>query len=168
MGIILLAHTHPEHMIGDTTLDGGYGTGVSLSVEDAANLRKAGKWARFVGIVGMVFTALGLIFVVGFSSTMMAMAGLDDFGGGAGAGIFFIIFYGAMLAFGFYMVYLLYKFGAKAMEAVDANSSVATSESLFSLARFFKIYGVLMAIYIGFVLLGLIFAVIGGAFAALG
>ncbi len=154
-------------MIGDTTLDGGYSTGLSLSPQDTANLRKAGKWGRFLGIISMVFLGLIILAFIGFGGTMVAMMSGGQFGGG-GAATGLIVFYVALFAFSFYLVYLLYKFGAEAVIAVDNNDSVAMTKSLASLGRMLKIYGIITVIYFGIMGLGLLFAAIGGGLAAFG
>ena len=148
-------------MIGDSTLDGGYSTGLSLSSEDTANLRKAGKWGRFLGIISMVFLGLIILAFIGFGGTMVAMMSGGQFGGGGGAATGLIVFYVALFAFSFYLVYLLYKFGAEAVIAVDNHDSVAMTKSLASLGRMLKIYGILTVIYFGMMALGLLFAAIG-------
>ena len=155
-------------MIGDATLDGGYGTGLNLSSEDTANLRKAGKWGRFLGIISMVFLGLIILAFIGFGSTMVAMMSGGQFGGGGGAATGLIVFYVALFAFSFYLVYLLYKFGAEAVTAVDNHDSVAMTKSLASLGRMLKIYGIITVIYFGMMGLGLLFAAIGGGMAAFG
>ena len=154
-------------MIADTTLDSGYGGGLSLSTEDTANLRKAGKWGRFLGVVSMVFLGLAILAFIGFGATMLATMGLNEQAGiPAGATTFLIIFYVAVFVFSFYMVYLLYKFGTAAIEAVDRHDQLAMTKSFASLGRMLKIYGIITVIYLGFMALSLVLALIGGGFAA--
>ena len=141
-------------------LDSSYGNGPSLSSADSANLRKAGKWARFIAIFTMA--ALGLFFVgllIG-GTAMLASMGLGDAGP---AGFIIIVFYGLMIAFAIYMMYLQYQFGNSAMQAVDRNDGAAMSQSLAALGRYYKIYGVLMAIYLVLVGIVLVFGLLGGA-----
>lgn len=150
------------------TLDGGLGGGaaLALSTEDTANLRKAGKWARFIGIVTMVIVGLSLLFIIFAGSSFMALAGLGDVPGGASFGVFFVIIYGLILALGLYLAYLLFNFGKKAVTAVDQGSQIAMTESFGSLAKLYQIYGILMLIYVGFLALGVVGGIIGGAAAA--
>ncbi|MGB3801997.1 MAG: hypothetical protein WA952_19410 [Lewinella sp.] len=148
------------------TLDDNYGNGTSLSSNDTANLRKAGKWARFIAIFSMV--ALGLVLlgmIIGGSSMLVAM-GIGD-GGGAGV-IGVLVLYGVFILFALYMTFLQYKFGSRAMQAVDTQDSAAMSESIGALSRYYKIYGVIMLVYLALMAIGIIFAIIGGAFAAFG
>ena len=162
-------------MIGDTTtLDTGYGAnGLTLTTEATANLRKAGKWGRFIGIVYMCLIAAFILFFIVGGSTFFAMMGLGGPAGGGdglGAGVFgfFLVIYGLVFAFTFYLMYLLYQFGNKAMAAVDSNDSAALVSSLGSLGRLCKITGILIIIYLAFMGLGLIFGLVGGGLAAFG
>ena len=155
-------------MIGTTTLDDGYGSGLSLTPTDAANLRKAGKWGRFLGIVSMVFIGLAILAFIGFGGTMLAMMTGGQIGGAGGAATAMVVFYVAAFGFGFYLVYLLYKFGAEAITAVDHGDGAAMTRSLASLGRMLKIYGIVTVIYFAFLGIGLLLALIGGGAAFLG
>ncbi|WP_116108544.1 hypothetical protein [Lewinella sp. IMCC34191] len=148
------------------TLDDNYGSGASLSTQDAANLRKAGKWARFIAIFSMAALGLVLLGMIVGGSTLLVSMGLGD---GAGAGMMVaFVFYGAFILFALYMLYLQYKFGSQAMQAVDNHDGAAMSESLAALSRYYKIYGIIMLVYLALMTIGIVFAVIGGAFAAFG
>lgn len=156
-------------MVADsTTLDDGYSAGISLSSLDAANLRKAGKWARFVGIVYLVFTGLGILsFIFTGGSTLAMMTANDTIGLGAFI-IPFIILYVLILGFTLYLVYLMYKFGSQAVEAVDNGNQPAMTQSFSALGRLYKILGILTVIYLVFMALIFVGAFLGGAAAFLG
>ena len=141
-------------------LDSSYGNGPALSSADTANLRKAGKWARFIGIVAMVGIGIFLFFLFVSGGTMIASMGLGDAGG---LGVVVLVIYGALMLFSLYMMYLQYQFGTQAVQAVDRDDNGALSQSLAALSKYYKITGVLMAIYLGIMALGIVFAVIGGA-----
>lgn len=146
-----------------TPLDTGYGTAPELPPEGAANLRKAAKWGRFLGIVSMVIIGLFILFLLFFSGTFLTMSGLDGLGPGSGMVTFIFVFYGLIFLFGLYISYLLYDFGAKALTGVDTGDSLAVTQSLGSLARMFKIYGILTIIYLGFMALSVITLIATGA-----
>ncbi len=145
-------------MIGESTLDSGYGSSLALSTTSAANLRKAGKWARFIGIFGLVIMGLTVIGLLFFGGTLLS---LDSAGGGLGAGLM-LLFYLPFVALGVYLVYLQYNFGSKAMEAVDNQSPQSMEVALASLSRYYKISGILLMVYLVLMVLGLIGMVIGG------
>ena len=151
-------------MIGDTTLDGGYGSGLAVDNLAAANLRKAGKWARLIGIITMVSLSLGILFLLLFGGTFFAMA-LGTNSTAAGAGSFLsgvIFFYAVIFAILFYLTYLLYNFGAKAMVAVDRGDTVAMTDAFASLGRLLKIFGILTIINLLFTALGFLGVAAGG------
>ncbi|MCP9237004.1 hypothetical protein [Lewinella sp. JB7] len=151
-----------------STLDGDYSAELSLTRQDAANLRKAGKWGRFLGIVSMVFVGIFLILVVGFGGTMMTVFGL---GAPEGTGVMMTIvlaFYAGILLLLFYLSYLLYKFGAEAVTAVDHTDARAVAGSLAALARLFKLYGILTIVYLAFTGVSLLTMLAAGAEAFIG
>ena len=141
-------------------LDHSYGTGPSLSSADAANLRNAGKWARFIAIVAMVGIGIFLFTLIVGGSSMAASMGLGD---GAGIGLVVLLIYGALMVFSLYLMYLQYQFGNHAMQAVDRSDGSALSQSLAALGRYYKITGVIMAIYLVLLAVGILFAILGGA-----
>jgi hypothetical protein len=99
---------------------------------------------------------------------LAAMSGGQIGPGGGGAATFVIVIYVAILAFSFYLVYLLYKFGSEAVAAVDRGDGSAMTRSFASLGRMLKIYGIVMVVYLAIMGLGLIGALIGGGLAAFG
>ena len=146
-------------------LDADFATELNLSRQDAANLRKAGKWGRFLGIVSMVFIGITLLFVVFSGSTFLALAGMGD--GGVLVTVMLAVYAAAILLL-FYLSYLLYQFGSRAVIAVDNSDPASTSQSLASLARLFKIYGILTIVYLGFFAFAMAASVFAGAGAFLG
>ena len=151
-------------MIESTTLDDGYGSGLSVDAAAAANLRKAGKWARFIGIVTMVFIGIGIVSLIAFGGTFFALfLGGGDAGAGMGAIMTpFLLIYVLLLAFFLYLTYLLYRFGVKAMATVDHGDAAALQEAFGSLGRLLKIYGILMIISLVFNVIGILGVVAGG------
>ncbi len=153
----------------DDSLDNGYRNGPALPPEGAANLRKAGKWGRFMGIVSMAGLGLFILIFVAFGSTFMVMAGMGDMSGGMGGGMTVILgIYALLFAVMFYLAYLLYSFGTDAMQAVDQGNTQAMVSSFGSLGRLFKILGVLTLVQLAFYGIWMLFLVLGGAAALLG
>ncbi|MGB3801998.1 MAG: hypothetical protein WA952_19415 [Lewinella sp.] len=156
----------------DTTepLDDRYGSGASLPPEGSQNLRKAGKWGRFLGIVSMVGIGLGIVFIFLFGSTAMAMSGMGGETGNPFASVMLpiILFYGFFFAIMLYLSYLLYSFGSKAMVAVDQGDDLAMVSSFGSLGRLFKILGILTIIQLAFMAISVALFLFSGAAALLG
>ena len=147
----------------DSTLDSGYGSSLVIDPTAAANLRKAGKWARFVGIVSMVSIGLVVVLLVLFGGSFFALALGTQAGGAAGGMIMgMVVLYGIFFAIVFYLTYLLYDFGAKALATVDRGDTMAMAESFASLGRLLKIFGILTIIQLIFTGIGVLSMVAGG------
>lgn len=154
-------------------LDGGMADSFNaFDTETIGHLRTAGKWGKFISIVGMVLLGLFLLLLVlgggaGFIGLMLG-GGIEDGAGlaaGAGMTVLFVV-YGGMIAFSFYIYYLLYTFSINAIKVADDNDIAAARPAFKSLATVFKIVGILMAIYIGFMAIAVIGALLFGAAAA--
>ncbi|WP_420458813.1 hypothetical protein [Neolewinella sp.] len=139
-------------MIGDTTLDSGYGSGLMVDGPVAANLRNAGKWARFVGIALLIVIGLSLI---PFLFTGTAAFSDPAFGPIAAFATPFLIVVVAVTLFSLYLYYLVFDFGRKAMRAVDNNDQLAMQSSIASLSKLFSIIGILVVVYL--VIIGVVF-----------
>lgn len=146
----------------DNPLDSGYGEQLSLGPSELSSLRKAGKWGRFISIVGLVMIALGVIvmFIGGGASLFLGASG-----GFNGAGSFvamMLIIYGIMFGVTIYLNVLLLQFSNSALRAVDMGSTSAVGSAFNSLAKLFNIVGILLIIYLAFVALFMLLGV-GGA-----
>ncbi|PPK84601.1 hypothetical protein CLV84_3763 [Neolewinella xylanilytica] len=152
------------------TLDDQYGNGAALPPEGSTNLRKAGKWGRFLGIVYMVSIGIGIGFIILFGGTAMTLAGMGSETGNPFASFMLpmLLFYGLFFAIMLYLAYLLYSFGAKAMLAVDQGDQTAMTASFGSLGRLFKILGILTIIQLAFMALSIVLFLFSGAAALLG
>ncbi|MBB4079540.1 hypothetical protein GGR28_002165 [Lewinella aquimaris] len=155
-----------------STLDDGYGSELTLTRQDAANLRKAGKWGRFLGIVSMAFVGIFLLVAVLFGGTFLALVGatggMAPFNGGGVLLTITLAVYAAIFLLLFYLSYLLYKFGAEATVGIDHGNSRAVSDALGALARLFKLYGILTIAYLGFTALMFFATLAAGAEAFIG
>ncbi len=156
-------------------LDSGAVTSdLSLSLESVRHLRTAGKWGRFISIVGIVLIAIGLFFILlgaVFSGGMGIGSLLGDAGGmsaGFGAGLMAVYFliYAALLGVGLYMYILLYRFSTNAIRVADVGDQQAIAPAFAALAKMMTIGGVIFVIYLSFIGLFLIFGLIGGVASA--
>lgn len=136
-----------------------------LLLQDAQiYLREAGKWAKFLGILGYVLTAIILLAGVGVtfvgSSINTTSASVLPFGIGPFLGIMYII------AGIFYFVFsnYLYKFGKGAINGVEFQDAIQISVGLGKLKSLFKFWGILTIIMLAIYALALIGIVAGAAF----
>lgn len=152
----------------DSPLDNEYhGGGPLLPPEGRDSLRAAGKWGRFLGIVAMVTLGLTIAFLLVIGGTLLTFGG--EYSGDISAWMMpVVIIYGGLFALMLYLAYLLYRFGAKAMIAVDTDSTAALTSSFGSLARMLKIMGILTAIQLVFTGISLAFMLLSGASSIIG
>jgi Family of unknown function (DUF5362) len=122
-------------------------------------LSEAAKWAKFLGILGFIFSAL---YVLGglFAGSVMSAA-FRTFGGGAGfaGGAFVSIFYIGCAVLSFFPALYLYNFGAKMQIALRANDQDQLNLGFKNLKSNLRFVGILVIICLGFAVLGLILAI---------
>ncbi|NJB87066.1 hypothetical protein GGR26_002843 [Lewinella marina] len=150
-----------------TPLDREYGRGPELLPQGAANLRKAGKWGRFLGVLSMAGIGFFLVVMVLFGGTFMAVSGLGAATGGGGFMTGVLVIYALVFLFLFYLSYLLYQFGSEAVAAVDNGSPQSVTDAFGALARLFKLYGILAIFYLGSTVLAFLSMLFTGASAFL-
>lgn len=135
--------------------------------------REAGKWARFLSILGFIFIAIyviwGFVLMAGSAAAGSdpALSGMGGVGamaalGGTVLGVIVIIAAVVM----FFPTLYLYRFGSKAKLALDNNNTEYLTNSIENLKSYFKFFGILMIIYLVFMVIGIIIAVVGGIAAA--
>ena len=139
-----------------------------LTTDDKNYLDTAGKWARFLGIVGFVFTGfmlLGSIFLFTMGSTMgSAMAEVSPLysmsGFGAMMGFMYLLFVVPFFLISLYT----YRFGTNTKAALYATDTTKMTEAFKQLRNLFRFYGWLTAIILVIYALVFIFAIAGAAF----
>lgn len=148
-------------------LDEGMNEMLSLNATAIANLRTAGKWGKFLAIVGFIFIGLSIFgLLLGGGSMLFLLLSASGSGGAAGGfGTLILIFYGLIFLFVLYIYWQLYQFSINAVKAADSGSQVAMAESMKSLATIFRIAGILTTIFLGMYGL-MILAGVFGAFIA--
>jgi len=127
------------------------------------------KWARFLSIVGFVFSAM---IVLSAFSTGAFMAGIAASSpgnpllalGATGLTILYLLI--GLLQF--YPSFLLYKFSTAAMRAVLFADQEGLSVAMSKLKSFFKFWGILTIIFLVFYVLVIVVAVLGVAGMAAG
>jgi Family of unknown function (DUF5362) len=147
-------------------LDQGVNKGEEgLSSQDMGYLLTAGKWAKFLGIMGFIGTAF--IVLVAFSMFAMGSSleglsgGLYGSGFSAGLGLFYIV-----LAIPYFMISLfLFRFGTRTQEMqYESTAAMSLTEAFKNLKNYFQYSGILVVIMIVFFILMLVVGI--GAAAA--
>ena len=123
------------------------------------------KWTKFLSVVGFVLSAMMALFAfVGTQAyvDMMAAASPGNPILKIGAGGFTII-YLLVALLQFYPSFLLFKFSNAAMQAVLFADQASLSIAMAKLKSFFKFWGVLTMVFIGFYVFVILGAVIMSA-----
>jgi len=132
-------------------------------------LATAGKWATFLSIIG--FIVLGLMLLGSFAMFAMgsALSGLGGAGGpmasmmsGATIGIIYLV----IVVLCFFPTLYLFKFGAKAKQAVNNSNTAELTECIGNLKSYFKFVGIFTIITIVFYIVVFIAAMAIGIGAA--
>lgn len=134
-----------------------------------SNLAEAAKWAKFLGILGLIVLGLmflgGLFVMVAGSSMLSQSPELRALPfGGAVIGIIYII----MGIIYIYPTWAMYKFGTLIRAGVQNDNQAKFSEGVVYLKRFFKFVGILTLIIIGLYVLIFIAGVAGVGMGLLG
>jgi hypothetical protein len=128
-------------------------------------LATAGKWATFLSIVG--FIVLGLMFLGALAMFAMGSA-LDGMGGAASpmagmmsggiiGGIYLVI-----VILCFFPTLYLFRFGSKAKQAVNNNSTAELTECMGNLKSYFKFLGIFtIATMVFYIILFIVMIAVG-------
>ncbi|MCH5717641.1 DUF5362 family protein [Niabella hibiscisoli] len=125
------------------------------------NLDEAGKWSRFLGIVGFVILGIMLIFGLfagSLLSGLMAASGTPFASFGA---TFFTVYMIVVCAIAFYPTFMLYKFGSAVRASIRTSDAAGFNQSLLYLKRYFKFVGIFTIIILGLYALIFIFSALG-------
>ena len=136
-----------------------------LLISNAARvyLGETAKWAKFLAIVGFVFAGLMVIFGLFFGTIMGSLAAgeLDGMSGLGGTMGFFYVLVALIYAF---PCYYLYKFATGTKLALATNDTETLTDALENHKSVYKFYGILMIIVLAFYALGIVAALLFGAF----
>jgi hypothetical protein len=153
--------------------DAASNNGRGLSSLDKEFLNTAAYWARFLGIVGYVVTGFivlaALFFMFGMSSFMSALGDANSAGAlslFAGAGTSVGILYFLVAALYFFMSRYLYNFGVNTKRAMATGDSNNLTAGLENLKSYFKLFGILTAVFLALYGIILLFAIVAGIFAS--
>jgi hypothetical protein len=136
-----------------------------LQVDNNAylHLKETAGWAKFLGIVGFVFSALLGIVAFIIPIYIKSSVGSNPYGNPT-AGVFsmmsgFItVVYLLLAVMGFFMSLFSYKFGVKTKLALLNTDQESFDKGLTNLKFLFRFYGIIMIIYLGFIVLAFIIA----------
>ncbi|MEO5582723.1 MAG: hypothetical protein ABIR66_08525 [Saprospiraceae bacterium] len=125
-----------------------------LSIDSKNHLVTAGSWARFIGIMGFVFTAffglLSILLITGGPAmmSMIAAANPEATSSGflKGSTVFIGLLYLIITAIYFVISWWTFKFGTEIKQGLRENDPDVVTSSLGNLKNYFQAYGVLTLI----------------------
>jgi hypothetical protein len=123
--------------------------------ESTSFLSETAKWAKFLSIVGFVFTGI-LVLVAFFLGKLLGS--LSPFGAAlSGVGFLSTVFYLGLAALIFFPNWFLFNYARKIQTAFLHNDQATLNASLGSMKSYFKFMGILtiviLSIYIIFIIL---------------
>ena len=132
-----------------------------------SHLKETAMWARFLGILGFVLT--GFITIAAFfMGTILGnvmhtnpYASSGDVPGMLGG--FITVIYLILAAVMFFISLFTYRFGVRTKAAMLTTDQESMYKGMLNLKLLFRTYGIIMVIYLGF----LVLALIGGVFGAM-
>ena len=129
-------------------------------------LRETSKWAKFLAIIGFIMTGVFVLFAF-FGATMFStLMRTNPYGGDIAGSFGFIItiVYLIVAAISFFLSLFLYRFGARTLAGLQATDQDSLNDGIGNLKSFFKMYGIIVIIYLGFLALALLLGVLGAMF----
>ena len=145
------------------TLDQSGSGEVHLGLTDQAKrfLSEAGKWGRFISIVG--FIAIGLMVVFGiFAGTVFGKLAGNEM---PFPPALFSVIYIIIAALYFFPVLYLFRFSTKIREALNSNNESVMQDAFENLKSHYKFIGILMIVMLVLYGLGFVGGVLFGALA---
>ena len=122
------------------------------------------KWARFLSIVGFVFSAMIVLSAFSTSAFLTGLAATSPGNpllalGATGLTVIYLLI--GLLQF--YPSFLLFKFSTAAMQAVLFADQEGLNTAMSKLKSFFKFWGILTIVFLVFYILVIVAAVLGAA-----
>jgi hypothetical protein len=140
-----------------------------LNEEAQSYLREAGKWAKFLSVLGFIMCGLFLIIAIFMGSIFSYMSKLSPTNNAMpqGIGSFISIIYILIDVLYFFFPFYLYRFADRIKKGIIFNDSRSVGEGLNNLKSFFKLAGIVTIVAISiYALIFIVVIIVGGIGAA--
>ncbi len=138
-----------------------------LIIDSSGNmhLKETAIWAKFLGIMGFVYSGLIALGAI-FAGSMLAKFSGNNLSNSEGilAGGSVAIIYLGMATVVFFMSLFLFRFARKIQFALQSNDQVTLNESFKNLKIYFRFAGVITVIALIFSVLGIVGILLATAF----
>jgi hypothetical protein len=128
-----------------------------LQVDSIAftHLKETARWARFLSIVGFVFSAI-IVLMALFAGSIFS-ATMSKFEGGSMIGTTFVmVFYLIAAVVYFFLSLYLFRFATKMKLALESTDQENFGESLMNLKMVYRMLGIITIIYLSLLALGIV------------
>ncbi len=130
---------------------------LQLDQQSSVYLAETAKWGKFLSILGFILT--GLLLIVGiFMGSFVASTMSAENLGGMGSSFFTVIYLVIALVYFFPCLYL-YRFSAKAQDALRSNEQGMLTESFKNLKSCFRFMGILTIVILAFYALAFVIGI---------
>ncbi|MBN8835283.1 MAG: hypothetical protein J0H76_12985 [Sphingobacteriales bacterium] len=133
-----------------------------------AHLKETAMWARFLGILGFIMSGFVFLFALFAGSILSRVqqsagpyAGAENPFLSMGTG-FITVLYIVLAIISFVFSYLVYQFGNRTKKGLLNTDQDNLNSGFSNLKILFRIYGIIVIIYLAFIALALLFGIIGG------
>ena len=141
-------------------------TDLQVDAASHTHLKEAAMWARFVSIFGIVISvilAIAAFFVGSFLTNLGGNSPYSRYGSDSaamGAGMITVIYLIAAIIC-FIMSLYLFRFATKMKAALLSGDQILLNQSFQNLKVYFRIIGIITAIYLVIIVLAILFGLIG-------
>jgi len=133
---------------------------LSFTEKSKRFLSEAGKWGKFISILGFIGIGLMVIFAI-FAGTMFSnLPGGEEL---PFPGAVFSLIYLVIAALYVFPVLYLFRFSTKIREALNSNNEATLEYAFENLKSHYKFVGILAVVMIGIYILAFLVAIIVGA-----
>ncbi len=138
----------------------------NLQIDDiaSAHLRETARWAKFLSIVGFIVSALLILGGIFYGSIMSMMPGFNQ--GGVqliGSGVVAVVYIIIAAIYTMLSLYL-YRFATKMLATLQHNDQQQFNDALNNLRLVYKVTGIIIVIYLCFLVLAMIVGIGAMAF----
>jgi Family of unknown function (DUF5362) len=138
---------------------------LQIDTTSQSYLLETAKWGTFLSILGFIMTGIIALIAIFISTIFNSMT--RGFGGAAMplmGTTFITVFYLIIAVVNFFMSFYLFKFSSKMKAALYANDQDSLNESFKNQRSMFRLIGILTIIYLGFIILAIVFGALAAAF----
>jgi hypothetical protein len=130
-----------------------------------AYLAETAKWGTFLSILGFIISGIIAIIAIFIGTIFSSMSrGIGAAAIPAFGTTFITVIYLIIAVINFFMSFFLFKFSSKMKAALYANDQDSLNESFKNQRSMFRLIGILTAIYVGILVLALVFGGLAAAF----